>query len=176
MKKCSHVNVIGLGYIGLPTAAILANNGHRVMGVDIDQELIAKINQGKFSNLEPGLDDALNEAVALGNLRASSNAESADIHIICVPTPLGSDKTRPTPDMSYVFEAVKSLTPVLKEDDLLLIESTIPVGVSAEVSTFIKDLRGEVSNIHIAHCPERVIPGNMMWELVNNDRIVGGGE
>jgi UDP-N-acetyl-D-mannosaminuronic acid dehydrogenase len=174
MNKRLTVNIIGLGYIGLPTAAIIAKNGHRVLGVDIDQELVDKINQGQFSNLEPGLDEALEAASALGNLRASCEAESANVHMICVPTPLMTDSALPMPDMSYIFEAIKSLIDILREDDLLLIESTIPVGLSAQVSSFIEDIRSDLRNVDIAHCPERVIPGNMMWELVNNDRIVGG--
>jgi len=174
MTKRLTVNIIGLGYIGLPTAAIIAKNGHRVLGVDIDQELVDKINQGQFSNLEPGLDEALEAASALGNLRASCKAESANVHMICVPTPLMTDSALPMPDMSYIFEAIKSLIDILREDDLLLIESTIPVGLSAQVSSFIEDICSDLRNVDIAHCPERVIPGNMMWELVNNDRIVGG--
>lgn len=174
MTQGLKVNVIGLGYIGLPTAAVLAQNGHSVLGVDIDQDLVASINKEQFDNLEPGLDDALKEAVQMQKFQASCSADIADVHIICVPTPLDLEQGRPTPDMSYVFDAIKSLVSVLKDDDLLLIESTIPVGLTSEVSTFIGNLRPDLSNIHLAHCPERVLPGNIMMELVNNDRIVGG--
>lgn len=174
MEKSVAVNVIGLGYIGLPTAAILARSGHSVVGVDINQELIKTINQGQFSNLEPGLDDVLDEAVANGYLEASFSARSADVHIICVPTPLCKDEINPTPDLSYVFEAAKSLAPYLKIDDLLIIESTISVGTSEEVSSILEGIGIDINKIHIAHCPERVIPGNIMEELVHNDRIVGG--
>lgn len=174
MGKSLKVNVIGLGYIGLPTAAILARSGHSVVGVDINQELIKTINQGQFSNLEPGLDDVLDEAVAKGLLEASYIARNADVHIICVPTPLCKDKIKPTPDLSYVFEAAKSLAPYLKRDDLLIIESTISVGTTEKVSTILESSGIDINIIHIAHCPERVIPGNIMEELVHNDRIVGG--
>lgn len=174
MNKSLKVNVIGLGYIGLPTAAILAKNAYDVLGIDINNELIKKINQGDIKNIEPGLDDVLNKALSRGNLKASSKARSADVHIICVPTPIFEEGSKLAPDLSYVYDAVKSLAPYLKNDDLLIIESTISVGTSDEVSSILENIGIEKGKIHIAHCPERVIPGNIMEELVNNDRIVGG--
>ncbi len=174
MKKSLKVNVIGLGYIGLPTAAILAKNGYDVLGIDINKELIKKINQSEFSNIEPGLDDLLNKAVSKGNLKASTDARSADIHIICVPTPIFKNGSKSAPDLSFVYDAVESIAPNLKRDDLLIIESTISVGTSDEVSSILESVGIEKGKIHIAHCPERVIPGNIIVELVNNDRIVGG--
>ena len=174
MNKSLKVNVIGLGYIGLPTAAILAKNAYDVLGIDINNALIKKINQGEIKNIEPGLDDALNKALSKGYLKASSNARSADVHIICVPTPIFKEGSKHAPDLSYVYDAVNSLAPYLKNDDLLIIESTISVGTSDEVSSILENIGIEKGKIHIAHCPERVIPGNIMEELVNNDRIVGG--
>ena len=148
MKTGLDVNVIGLGYIGLPTAAILARSGHHVVGVDVNQELIKRINHGQFSNLEPGLDDVLNEAVGNGELEASFNAGSADVHIICVPTPLSKEESKPTPDLSYVFDAAKSLAPYLKADDLVIVESTISVGATDAVRSVLKSIGIDVNTIH----------------------------
>ena len=174
MKRNIKVNVIGLGYIGLPTAAILGRNGYDVFGIDTDLKKVENINNSQFDNLEPGLDAALFESVSNGNLRASSEHRSADVHIFCVPTPLIKEEINPTPDLSYVFDAAKTLAPHIKEGDLLIIESTITVGTTEEVRLNFQRLGIDTNKIHIAHCPERVIPGNIMRELIQNDRIVGG--
>mgnify|MGYP001276284661 CR=1 FL=1 len=118
MKRNLKINVIGLGYIGLPTAAILGRNGYDVFGIDTNLEIVENINNSQFSNLEPGLDDALLESISNGNLQASSEHRSADVHIVCVPTPLIKDEKNPTPDLSYVFDAAKSLAPHIKKGDL----------------------------------------------------------
>ena len=174
MKRNLKINVIGLGYIGLPTAAILGRNGYDVFGIDTNLEIVENINNSQFSNLEPGLDDALLESISNGNLQASSEHRSADVHIVCVPTPLIKDEKNPTPDLSYVFDAAKSLAPHIKKGDLLIIESTITVGTTEEVRMALQRLGVDTNKIHIAHCPERVIPGKIMKELIQNDRIIGG--
>ena len=174
MKRNLKINVIGLGYIGLPTAAILGRNGYDVFGIDTNPEIVENINNSQFSNLEPGLDDALLESISNGNLQASSEHRSADVHIVCVPTPLIKDEKNPTPDLSYVFDAAKSLAPHIKKGDLLIIESTITVGTTEEVRMALQRLGVDTNKIHIAHCPERVIPGKIMKELIQNDRIIGG--
>ena len=174
MKRNLKVNVIGLGYIGLPTAAILGRNGYDVFGIDTNLEIVENINKSQFSNLEPGLDKALFESILNGNLQASSEYRSADVHIVCVPTPLIKDEINPTPDLSYVLDAAKSLAPHIKKGDLLIIESTITVGTTEEVRMALQRLGVDTNKIHIAHCPERVIPGKIMKELIQNDRIIGG--
>ena len=174
MKRNLKINVIGLGYIGLPTAAILGRNGYDVFGIDTNLEIVENINNSQFNNLEPDLDNALLESISNGNLQASSKHRSADVHIVCVPTPLVKDKKNPTPDLSYVFDAAKSLAPHIKKGDLLIIESTITVGTTEEVSLALQRLGVDIDKIYIAHCPERVIPGSIMKELIQNDRIVGG--
>ncbi len=174
MKRNLKVNVIGLGYIGLPTAAILGRNGYDVFGIDTNLEIVENINNSQFSNLEPGLDEALFESISNGNLQASSEYCSADVHIVSVPTPLINDEINPTPDLSYVFDVAKSLAPHIKKGDLLIIESTITVGTTEDVRLALQRLGVDTNKIHIAHCPERVIPGNIMKELIQNDRIIGG--
>lgn len=174
MKRNLKINIVGLGYIGLPTAAILGRNGYDVFGIDTNLEIVENINNSQFSNLEPGLDDALLESISNGNLQANSEHRSADVHIVCVPTPLIKDEKNPTPDLSYVFDAAKSLAPHIKKGDLLIIESTITVGTTEEVRMALQRLGVDTNKIHIAHCPERVIPGSIMKELIQNDRIIGG--
>ena len=168
MKAC----FIGLGYIGLPTAIIAANHGVEVVGVDVNPAVIEKVNRAELHIVEPGLGELLKEAVGSGNLRAVSHPETADAFFIVVPTPF---KGNHQPDISYVEAATRSVIPVLKPGDLFVIESTSPVGTTEAMSEIIYAERPELKGrIYIAYCPERVLPGNIIYELVNNDRVIGG--
>ena len=174
------VSVIGLGYIGLPTATVLASKGIHVVGVDINQHAVDTINSGRIHIVEPGLDVMVNEVVKSGLLKASTKPEPSDAFIIAVPTPFrGSHE----PDMSYVEAAIKSIAPHLAKRNLIILESTSPVGSTEYVASLLKQLRpdlvfplqsGEGADVQIAYCPERVLPGNVLFELLNNDRIIGG--
>lgn len=181
--------VIGLGYIGLPTAALLANRGYEVHGVDVVQSTVDTINQGKIHIVEPELDTFVRSAVNSGKLRASLTPSQADVFIIAVPTPFHEGYV---PNVDYVVSATKAIASYVKEGDIVILESTSPVGTTELVAKTLAELRPELfdnstSNIHeipqergqnsklfIAHCPERVLPGHIMRELVENDRIVGG--
>ncbi len=166
------VVTIGLGYIGLPTAALIANEGIEVCGVDINPKVVEIINKGKIHISEPDLDKSVKKAVYAGLLKASINAIVADTYIIVVPTPF---KEKNEPDISYIESATRSIISLLKEDDLYIIESTSPVGTTEKMMHLIYKERPELENkLNIAYCPERVIPGNIMYELVNNDRVIGG--
>ena len=168
MKAC----FIGLGYIGLPTAIIAANSGIDVVGVDINAQVVEKTNQGQLHIVEPGLEPMLKKVVASGALKAKSSPEISDAFFIVVPTPFKGDHQ---PDISYVEAATKSVLPFLKSGDLFVIESTSPVGTTEKMADLIFSKRPELKdNIHIAYCPERVLPGNVIYELVNNDRVIGG--
>jgi UDP-N-acetyl-D-mannosaminuronic acid dehydrogenase len=166
------VVTIGLGYIGLPTSALIASNGTNVLGVDINQKVVDTINQGKIHIVEPDLDQIVSKVVSKGFFKASTKPSSADVYLIVVPTPF---KENHKPDISFVEAATKSIIPLLKEDDLYIIESTSPVGTTEKMMDLIFSIRPELKNkIHIAYCPERVLPGNVMYELVENDRVIGG--
>lgn len=174
------VCVIGLGYIGLPTAAVLASRKIHVVGVDINQQVIDTINRGEIHFKEPELDIVVHAAVSEGYLCATDQIEIADAFIIAVPTPFKEDHQ---PDLSYIEAAVKSLTGVLKSGDLVILESTSPVGTTEQIADWLAEARPdltfprthqETSDIRIAYCPERVLPGNVLHELVHNDRIIGG--
>lgn len=169
MKAC----FIGLGYIGLPTAIIAAQAGIEVVGVDINESVVAKTNAGDLHIVEPGLGELLKDVVAKGQLRASTTPELADAYFIVVPTPFkGEDRT---PDISYVEAATRSVLPLLKPGDLYVIESTSPVGTTEYMRNLIYAERPELKgHISIAYCPERVLPGNVIYELKHNDRIIGG--
>ena len=170
MKK--QVVTIGLGYIGLPTSALIAQNRISVHGVDINQKVVDTINQGKIHIVEPSLDIAVAKAVKQQFLKADTKPVKANTYLIVVPTPF---KGNHEPDISYVETATKSIIPLLDEDDLYIIESTSPVGTTEKMMKLIYDERPELLNkINIAYCPERVLPGNVMHELVNNDRVIGG--
>ena len=172
MKK---ICVVGLGYIGLPTAALLANRGYDVYGVDIVQSTVDTINQGKIHIVEPDLDTFVKAAVNSGKLRADIKPTKADIFIIAVPTPFyKSGYEIPTPNIDYVISATKSIAPYVKEGDIVILESTSPVGTTEKMAEVLKEDGIDIKNIYIAHCPERVLPGKIMQELVENDRIVGG--
>lgn len=198
MKQMTNkIAVIGLGYIGLPTASILATKGYEVLGVDINPKTIETINAGKIHIVEPDLDILVKSAVNSGNLRASLTPEEADVFILAVPTPFknGDQAGAKIPDLSYVEAAAKTVAPYLKEGNLVILESTSPVGTTERVRDIIAQHRPDLieittsvspqsknvshpashlSQLFIAHCPERVLPGQILRELVDNDRIIGG--
>lgn len=166
------VVTIGLGYIGLPTSALIANNNIPVHGVDISQKVVDTINAGKIHIVEPDLDKAVAKAVEDGYLKAGTKAIEADTYLVVVPTPF---KGNHEPDISYVQAATEGIISLLKEGDLYIIESTSPVGTTEKMMQLIFSKRPELENrIYLAYCPERVLPGNVMFELVNNDRVIGG--
>ncbi|WP_053826636.1 UDP-N-acetyl-D-mannosamine dehydrogenase [Lascolabacillus massiliensis] len=168
MKAC----FIGLGYIGLPTAIVAADNGVEVVGVDVNPHVVETINKGKIHIVEPGLADLAAKVVSNGWLKAQSEPESSDVFLIVVPTPFTGDHE---PDTSYVEAATRNVIPFLKEGDLYIIESTSPVGTTENMAELIFSERPELKDkIYIAYCPERVLPGNIIYELVNNDRVIGG--
>lgn len=168
MKAC----FVGLGYIGLPTAIIAATHGIEVIGVDINKSVVEKTNAGELHIVEPGLEALLQKVVASGALRASTTPEVADAYFMVVPTPFKGDHQ---PDISYVEAATRSVLPLLKEGDLYVIESTSPVGTTDKMKDLIFAERPELEGkIYIAYCPERVLPGNVIYELEHNDRVIGG--
>jgi UDP-N-acetyl-D-mannosaminuronic acid dehydrogenase len=166
------VVTIGLGYIGLPTSALIASHGTNVLGVDINQSVVDTINQGKIHIVEPDLDEIVSKAVSNGFFKASTKPTSADVYLIVVPTPF---KGNHEPDISFVEAATKGIIPLLKKGDLYIIESTSPIGTTDKMQKLIYASRPELKgHIYIAYCPERVLPGNVMHELVENDRVIGG--
>ena len=165
------VCVVGLGYIGLPTAALLANKGYKVHGVDVVKSTVDTINQGKIHIVEPELDVFVKGAINSGNLRADIKPDFADIFIIAVPTPFSDGFV---PNLDYVSSATASIAPYVKDENIVILESTSPVGTTEMVEKILKENGVDTSRIYIAHCPERVLPGKIMKELVQNDRIVGG--
>ncbi len=180
------VSVIGLGYIGLPTAAMFAAYGKNVIGVDVNQETVDTINRGEIHIVEPELDAIVHKAVTDGKLRAVTQPEEADAFLIAVPTPflpIENEGDIPQPDLKYIKAAAKAIAPVLKKGDLVILESTSPVGATEEMADWLADERTDLtfpkthkeeSDIRIAHCPERVLPGHVVRELVENDRVIGG--
>jgi len=166
------VVTVGMGYIGLPTSALIAQNEVPVLGVDINPKVVDIINDGRIHIVEPELDEIVHKAVTNGYLRASLKPSAADVYLIVVPTPF---KAKNEPDISFVEAGTRSILPLLKEGDLYIIESTSPVGTTEKMANFIFSERPELKEkIHIAYCPERVLPGNVMYELVHNDRVIGG--
>jgi len=166
------VVMIGLGYIGLPTAALIAQNKTSVHGVDINPEVVNTINEGKIHIVEPDLGFAVSEAVKEGYLKADIKPVVANTYLIVVPTPF---KAKNEPDISFVEAATKSIIPLLKEGDLYIIESTSPIGTTEKMVDLIYEARPELKGkLNAAYCPERVLPGNVMYELVHNDRVIGG--
>ena len=166
------VTTIGLGYIGLPTSALIAQNNIAVHGVDITSKVVATINAGNIHIVEPNLEKVVSEVVASGFLKASTIAVQADTYLIVVPTPF---KGNHEPDTSFVEAATLNIMGLLKEDDLFIIESTSPIGTTDKMAQLIYRKRPELKGkLHIAYCPERVLPGNVMHELVYNDRVIGG--
>ena len=177
--------VIGLGYIGLPTSALLANRGYDVHGVDVVQHVVDTINQGKIHIVEPELDMLVHAAVKEGYLKAVTTPEPADAFLIAVPTPFlpCAEGEIPAPDLTYIESACRSIAPVLKNGDLVILESTSPVGATEQVAEWLAAARsdlcfpqtaGDAADVNVAHCPERVLPGHVVRELVQNDRVIGG--
>ena len=175
------ISVIGLGYIGLPTAAVFASCKINVIGVDVNQSAVDIINQGKIHIVEPDLDMVVHTAVTEGYLRATTKPEPADAFLIAVPTPFKGENHEP--DLKYIEAATKSIAPVLKKGDLVILESTSPVGATEQMAEWLAEARtdltfpqqaGEEADIRIAHCPERVLPGKVLEELISNDRVIGG--
>lgn len=166
------VQVIGLGYIGLPTAAVVAQKGVKVHGVDVNQAVVETINQGDIHICEPGLGDVVRKSVEAGALRAAAEPVVADVHLVVVPTPF---KGVYEPDISFVESATNKLIPLLGEGDTYIIESTSPVGTTERMADLIFRERPELKGkLFVAYCPERVLPGNVLYELVHNDRVIGG--
>ncbi len=181
----SIISIIGLGYIGLPTAAAFASKKKKVIGVDINEDTVNTINDGKIHITEPGLELTVNEAVNKGYFKAVIEPEPADAFLIAVPTPFfpQQDDTYPKPDLSYVEAAARSIAPVLNKGNLVILESTCPVGTTELMAKLLAEERddlsfphthGEDSDIRIAYCPERILPGNVISELIDNDRVIGG--
>lgn len=168
MKK---INVYGLGYIGLPTASLLASKGYHVLGVDTSQNVVDIINKGSTHIIEPGLDTLVKSSIKANRLFASLKPKEADIHIIAVPTPFDDNKK---PNLSYVKSAVDLACTIIKDHDLVILESTSPVGTTELIESWISNKNPNIKDIYIAHSPERVIPGRVLIELIENDRIVGG--
>jgi UDP-N-acetyl-D-mannosaminuronic acid dehydrogenase len=168
------VCVVGLGYIGLPTAALLASNGYQVVGVDISTHAVETINQGRIHIVEPDLDAFVRSAVSAGRLKAFTKTKAGDVYMICVPTPFHEGDGIPQPNIDYVLAATSSISGFVKPGDLVILESTSPVGTTEQMAELLKADGVDISQIHIAYCPERVLPGKIMTELVENDRIVGG--
>lgn len=172
MNNKPSVVMIGLGYIGLPTAALIAQNKTYVYGVDINPKVVEIVNAGKIHIVEPELDTAVANAVNDGFLKAATSPVEADTYLIVVPTPF---KAKNEPDISFVEAATKAILPLLKEGDLYIIESTSPIGTTEKMMDLIYSERPELKDkLNIAYCPERVLPGNVMYELVHNDRVIGG--
>lgn len=172
MNKDIKVVMMGLGYIGLPTAALIAGRDIHVEGVDVNQSVIDTINNGKIHIVEPALDGLVRHDVERGFLKASTSPSEADVFLIAVPTPFKEDHE---PDLSYVQSATEMILPKLKKGDLFIIESTSPVGTTEKMAQLIYSKRPELErNIFIAYCPERVLPGNVIYELRKNDRVIGG--
>ena len=174
------ISVVGLGYIGLPTAAVFASRKKNVIGVDVNTSAVETINRGEIHIVEPDLDMVVHAAVKEGYLRAVTKPEPADAFLIAVPTPFEGDYE---PDLSYIEAASRAIAPVLKQGDLVILESTSPVGATEQMAAWLAEVRpdlsfpqsmGEESDIRIAHCPERVLPGHVLRELVQNDRVIGG--
>ena len=169
--KNKNICVIGLGYIGLPTAALLANRNYQVHGVDVVQSTVDTINQGNIHIVEPELDIFVRSAVNSGNLKADVLPQESDVFIIAVPTPFHDGFV---PNIDYVVSATQAIAPYIREGNIVILESTSPVGTTDKVNEVLAESGVDVSKIYVAHCPERVLPGHIMRELVENDRIVGG--
>ncbi len=180
MKRFDRLCVVGLGYIGLPTAAVFADHGIDVVGVDISQAVVDSINRGEPHIVEPELDVLLRQVVQKGALRATLTPEPAAAFVLAVPTPFGANHQ---PDVSYVEKATRAIAPVLAAGNLVILESTSPVGTTEKVSEWLAEMRpdlsfphqvGELSDVRVAHCPERVLPGQILREVVYNARVIGG--
>ncbi|MGK9051410.1 UDP-N-acetyl-D-mannosamine dehydrogenase [Xaviernesmea oryzae] len=180
MSDIRSVSVIGMGYIGLPTCAIFASRGFDVIGVDINEAVVEKVNRGEIHIVEPDLDGLVQKMVANGKLKAFSSPQPADAYVIAVPTPITEDRK---PDISYVLAAARAIAPILKKGDLVVLESTSPVGTTRAMNRLLSELRPDLtfpeaadkdSDVYVSYSPERVLPGNVLNELINNDRSIGG--
>jgi UDP-N-acetyl-D-mannosaminuronic acid dehydrogenase len=170
----SSVCVVGLGYIGLPTAALLANRGYQVHGVDIRAHVVETVNRGEVHIVEPDLESFVRSAAKNGRLRAFDAPQRADVYIICVPTPFKKGEGDPQPDLDHVIAAGRAIAPLIKPGDMVILESTSPVGTTEQVAAEIAQSGVDMAQVHVAYCPERVLPGRIMIELTENARIVGG--
>ncbi len=179
-QNSKRISVFGLGYVGLPVSAAFASRGFDVVGVEIQPSIVDVINSGRIHIVEPDLDMLVQAAVSAGKLRATLEAEPSDVFIIAVPTPFKEDHE---PDLKYVLQATRMIAPLLRKGNLVILESTSPVGTTEQICTWIGEQRPDLvlpeplrdnADIHVAHCPERVLPGNVLRELVDNDRIIGG--
>ncbi|WP_193038990.1 UDP-N-acetyl-D-mannosamine dehydrogenase [Pseudoalteromonas nigrifaciens] len=182
------ISVVGLGYIGLPTAAMFASRKIKVIGVDVNQHAVDTINRGEIHIVEPDLDMIVHAAVTEGYLKATTTPEPADAFLIAVPTPFkNNDSEIPEPDLSYIKKASEAIAPVLKKGDLVILESTSPVGATEQMAVWLSAARPDLTfpgpessytdtniDVNVAHCPERVLPGHVVRELVENDRVIGG--
>jgi UDP-N-acetyl-D-mannosaminuronic acid dehydrogenase len=172
MEDKPKVVMMGLGYIGLPTAALIASQGLEVIGIDIRQSVVDTINKGQIHIVEPELDGLVHHVVKNGNLKASTSPVEADVYLIAVPTPFMENNV---PDLSFVSAAIRSILPTLRKGVLVILESTSPVGTTRKMEQLIYKERPELEgSIYIAYCPERVLPGNILHELKHNDRAIGG--
>lgn len=180
LNSIKRVAMVGLGYIGLPTAALMASRGLEVIGVDVNQSTVDTINAGNVHIVEPDLDIVVRSTVTTGNLRATTVMEKADAFLVAVPTPFKDDHV---PDLKYIESAASMIAPVLEKGNLVILESTSPVGTTEKLAAWLAEQRpdltfpqqaGENADIQVAHCPERVLPGYVLQELVSNDRIIGG--
>lgn len=176
----NQISILGLGYVGLPSAAVFANAGMRVIGVDVNEKSVETINSGRAHIVEPGLDELLNKVVGNGSLRATTTVEPSDVFVIAVPTPF---KEGNAPDLKYIKSAAGMIAPIIEQGNLVILESTSPVGTTEQLAGWIQDARpdlkvpaldGEEGDIYLAYCPERVLPGKVIREVVENDRVVGG--
>ncbi|WP_259780722.1 UDP-N-acetyl-D-mannosamine dehydrogenase [Aestuariispira ectoiniformans] len=173
------VSVVGLGYVGLPTAALLASRGYNVIGIDVNEKAVETINEGRVHIVEPDLDVLVQASVTMGRLRATLEPEEADVFMLAVPTPFKDDHQ---PDLSYLEAATRKIAPVIKKGDLVILESTSPVNTTETIAGWLADLRPDLSfphqtktpDVSLAHCPERILPGRVLRELVENDRMIGG--
>lgn len=174
------ISVIGLGYVGLPTAAVFANSGLQVIGVDVNESAVNIINGGKAHIVEAGLDDLLTKVVGNGSLKATTVAEKSDVFVIAVPTPFKEDNA---PDMRYIESAASMIAPLLERGNLVILESTSPVGATEQLAAWLADARpdlnipsldGDDGDIFLAYCPERILPGKVIQEVTENDRVIGG--
>lgn len=181
MHKFSKISVVGLGYIGLPTAAVFASRKVKVVGVDVNETTVDTVNRGEIHIIEPDLDAVVKIAVTEGYLKATLTPEPAEAFLIAVPTPFKGDNHEP--DLRYIESAAKTIAPVLETGNLVILESTSPVGATEKMAGWLALARpdltfpqthGEASDIRVAHCPERVLPGHVMRELIKNDRVIGG--
>ena len=177
-----NIAIIGLGYIGLPTSILFAKNGQTVYGYDVNKDLLKRISSGEYETKEPGLKSELEHVLENKKLEVGNQLPAADVFIICVPTPIDFRNENPIPDLSYVKKAFFEISKVLKKGDLIILESTSPVGTTRQMSEYLESLttglnfphNNNNADVNISYCPERVIPGNIIFELINNDRVIGG--